>query len=93
MDRIAKNNNLVGKHAGRPKGALNKTTTIAKDAISFAADALGGADRLVEWAKSDKKNEFAFWTSIYPKMLPLQLSGDSENPIFHRVINVISGRA
>ena len=93
MDKIAKNNNLVGKHAGRPKGALNKTTTIAKDAIAFAADKLGGADRLVAWSLEDKKNEFAFWTSIYPKMLPVQVSGDPENPIFHRVINVISGRA
>jgi len=28
---------------GRPKGALNRTTTSAKEAIAIAADKLGGA--------------------------------------------------
>lgn len=36
---------------------------------------------MIEWAKADEKNESAFWTSIYPKLLPLQVSGDAENPI------------
>jgi len=64
---------------GRPKGALNKTTQIAKDAIALAAEALGGTKRLSAWAKEDPKNEAAFWTTIYPKLLPLQLAGAGEN--------------
>lgn len=64
---------------GRPKGAVNKTTRIAKDAIAYAADALGGGERLVNWAKEDPKNEAAFWTTIYPKLLPLQVNGPGEN--------------
>lgn len=60
---------------GRKKGVPNKTTQIAKDAIALAADRLGGVDRLVEWAKEDDKNEAAFWTTIYPKLLPLQVNG------------------
>lgn len=60
---------------GRPKGSTNKTTRIAKDAIAFAADKLGGGERLVAWAKEDAKNEAAFWTTIYPKLLPLQVEG------------------
>lgn len=60
---------------GRPKGALNKTTTIAKDAIAAAADNIGGADRLTNWIKEDPLNERAFWATIYPKLLPLQLAG------------------
>ena len=64
---------------GRPKGAVNKTTRIAKDAIAFAADQLGGGERLVAWAQEDAKNETAFWTTIYPKLLPLQVEGAGKN--------------
>lgn len=81
MNKVAKNNNLEGKKQGRPKGSLNKTTVAAKEAISLAFDGLGGADRLTAWAKEDPKNESAFWTSIYPKLLPLQVAGDPENPL------------
>lgn len=64
---------------GRPKGMLNKTTQTAKDAIATAAAALGGADRLVAWAQEDPANERVFWGTIYPKLLPLQVSGPGEN--------------
>lgn len=64
---------------GRPKGVPNKLTQTAKDAIAKAAEELGGADRLVAWAQEDPLNERAFWTSIYPKLLPLQVTGPGEN--------------
>ena len=66
---------------GRPKGVPNKTTVIAKDAIAKAAEALGGVDRLVAWAKEDPSNEKVFWGTIYPKLLPLQVTGDPDSPI------------
>jgi hypothetical protein len=66
---------------GRPKGALNKTTRSAKDAIAAAAEALGGADRLTAWVKEDPANERVFWGTIYPKLLPLQLAGDGGGPV------------
>lgn len=66
---------------GRPKGVPNKTTQTAKDAIATAAEALGGADRLVAWAKEDPANEKAFWTAIYPKLLPLQVTGEGGGPV------------
>lgn len=81
MNKVAKNNNLVGKTQGRPKGSLNKTTSLAKEAIALAAEGLGGTDRLIEWAKEDPKNESAFWTTIYPKLLPLQISGEGGGPL------------
>lgn len=60
---------------GRPKGALNKVTQSAKDAIAEAAESLGGTKRLAEWAKEDPSNERVFWGTIYPKLLPLQVNG------------------
>ena len=60
---------------GRPKGVPNKATTTAKEAIALAAEGLGGAPRLIAWAKEDPLNERAFWSSIYPKLLPLQVTG------------------
>lgn len=64
---------------GRPKGCKNKTTQSALEAIAHAADELGGAGRLVEWAKEDPANEKVFWGTIYPKLLPLQVNGPGEN--------------
>lgn len=61
---------------GRPKGVPNKNTKAAKDAIAEAAEALGGAKRLTAWAKEDPTNERVFWGTIYPKLLPLQVTGE-----------------
>lgn len=66
---------------GRVKGSLNKTTKTAKEAIAFAAEQIGGAERLAVWVKESQENEKAFWTSVYPKLLPLQLSGDPDHPV------------
>lgn len=77
--------NLTNRGRGRPKGAVNATTRAAKEAIEYAADGLGGADRLVAWAQEDPANERVFWGTIYPKLLPLTVAGDKENPISHHV--------
>lgn len=74
---------------GRPKGSRNKVTGIAKDIIAEAADRLGGVDRLVAWAKEDAQNERAYWAQIFPKLLPLQLGGDPENPVIHELRRTI----
>ena len=66
---------------GRPKGSVNKVTAEAKAVIAGAAEALGGMDRLVDWAKSNPLNERAFWSSVYPKLLPLTVAGDANNPL------------
>jgi hypothetical protein len=66
---------------GRKKGVPNKMTTAAKDAIAAAAEGLGGVDRLIQWAKEDPLNERAFWSSIYTKLIPVQLTGEGGGPI------------
>ena len=66
---------------GRPKGSPNKVTKAAKDAIAEAAEQLGGVSRLVSWAKEDPLNERAFWATVYPKLLPLQVTGEGGGPV------------
>ena len=69
------------RRGGRKKGVPNRTTQIAKDAIAQAAADLGGAERLVDWAKEAPENERVFWGTIYPKLLPLQVTGDGGGPL------------
>ncbi|MEM9880457.1 MAG: hypothetical protein AAF066_19370 [Pseudomonadota bacterium] len=64
------------KTGGRKKGTPNKTTVAAKQAISMAADKLGGVDRLVNWAKEDPANEKVFWAQIYTRIVPLEHDGE-----------------
>jgi hypothetical protein len=62
---------------GRPKGVQNKTTKAIKEMVLAALDQAGGTDYLVRQAD---ENPTAFMTLV-GKVLPLQLSGDAENPI------------
>ena len=74
---------------GRPKGSRNKVTGVAKDIIAEAADRLGGVERLVAWAKEDAQNERAYWSQIFPKLLPLQVAGDPDAPVVHEIRRTI----
>lgn len=67
--------------AGRPKGSRNKVSAEAKDLIAAVAEQLGGAERMLEWVQEDPQNERHFWTQIYPKLLPMKISGDPDNPL------------
>lgn len=81
--------NLTRRGAGRPKGSPNKVTKAAKEAIAEAAEKLGGVDRLVTWAQEAPENEKAFWATIYPKLIPVTLAGDQENPIRVATIQLV----
>lgn len=73
---------------GRKSGAVNKTTKLAKEAIALAAEGLGGTERLISWAQEDPLNERAFWTSIYTKLLPLQVQAELNGKIVHGILKV-----
>lgn len=74
--------NLAARRGrGRPKGSKNKVSAEAKDLIASVAEELGGAQRMLDWVKEAPENEKAFWTQIYPKLLPMKVSGDPENPL------------
>lgn len=83
-EQAPKNTGRFGPgNPGKPKGATSKTTRTALEAIALAAEKLGGTDRLVSWAQEAPENEKAFWTTIYPKVLPLQVTGKDGGAIEH----------
>lgn len=53
----------------------------AKEMIAQVAEGLGGYERMLAWVQADPANEKAYWTAIYPKLLPLQLAGEGGGPI------------
>ena len=75
---------------GRPKGSPNKITSIAKDVIAEAAEGLGGAKGLLTWAKADDKNTAIFWGTIYPKLLPHQITGLDGQALVVNVVRLLS---
>ncbi len=80
---MAELNTLPKLPRGRPPGSKNKLQAEAKEVIASAAADLGGAKRLLEWAKEDPKNEYAFWATIYPKLLPMTVNA-------HLTANLVS---
>jgi hypothetical protein len=77
--KIGVNRGNAGK--GRPKGAVNKTTLAAKEAIHEAFEKLGGVKGLTDWAEKDDDNRKVFYAQIWPKIVPLALAGDKDNPL------------
>ena len=73
---------------GRPKGAVNKTTALLKDAILQAATQAGNGDLVAYLEKQAKDNPGPF-LSLIGKVLPLQVAGDPDAPLVHRIIREI----
>ena len=68
--------------AGRPKGATNKIPKQVKENIVAVFDELGGLDGMVDWAKSDPKNQTEFYR-FYARLAPIEqkVTGDPDEPI------------
>jgi hypothetical protein len=66
---------------GRPKGAVNKTTAILKDALIQAAINAGGGgeDGMVEYLTMQARENPGPFLTLLGKVLPLQVSGEGEN--------------
>jgi hypothetical protein len=90
QNKIGADNLAKRKGAGRPKGSKNKTTATAKSIIEAAAQGLGGAERLLAWAQEAPENERAFWTNIFPKLMPLQVNGPGdEGEHIHKIVSEV----
>lgn len=66
------------KTGGRQKGTPNKATVSVKQAILLAADGIGGHEALMEWGRS---NPTEFWTRVYTRLLPTEISGPDGSAI------------
>ncbi len=77
--KLGPNRGNAGK--GRPKGSQNKASAAIKDMIIQALDKAGGIKYLHEQSAS---NPTAFLTLV-GKVLPLQVSGDPDNPVVHEI--------
>jgi len=71
---------------GRPKGAVNKTTALLKDAILKAAEEAGGKAGLIGYLKTQATANPQSFLPLLGKVLPLQVAGSGEDgEIIHRI--------
>lgn len=72
---------------GRPKGSVNKTTALLKDAILKAAEAAGGGgdEGLTSYLTTQAKETPTAFMALLGKVLPMQVVGDEESPLQHIV--------
>lgn len=81
-DTKFKTGNQAGKR-GRPPGSPNKVQQAVKEMITEALNRAGGVEYLVERA-NDPKTANAF-IALVGKVLPLQVTGDPNNPVKHSI--------
>jgi len=78
---------------GRPRGALNKTTTALKEAILLAAEEVGydrqGEDGLTGYLRKVAEDDVKAFSSLLGKVLPMTVAGDKENPVVHEIVRRI----
>lgn len=84
---------MANGHGGRRKGAGAKAgvprtkTKKAYEAIELAFEGIGGVEALTRWAR---ENPSDFYKTIFPKIIPVQIGGDPENPL--TIVNEIALR-
>lgn len=79
--KLGPNTGNMGK--GRPKGSLNKTTAILKDAILLAAQRAGGDDEdgIVTYLQEQAQKNPGPFMALLGKVLPMTIAGDPDNPL------------
>lgn len=68
---------VSGNPAGRPKGSLNKTTALLKDAILLAAQRAGGGgeDGIANYLALQAQTNPGPFMTLLGKVLPMQFQG------------------
>lgn len=78
---MTKNTGNAGK--GRPKGSKNKVTTLLRDAVVQAAEAVGqdgkGKEGLVGYLKDLAVNEKKAFATLMGRAMPMQIAGTDED--------------
>lgn len=73
----------AGAKAGQPRTKTKK----AYEAIEMAFEGIGGVPALTAWAR---ENPGDFYKTIFPKIIPVQIGGDPDNPL--TIVNEIALR-
>ena len=70
--------------AGKPKGTVNKSTQLLKDAILLAAQRAGGDgdEGIANYLQQQARDNPGPFLSLLGKVLPMTVAGDAENPVF-----------
>ena len=74
---------------GRPKGSVNKTTALLKDAILKAAENAGnkvGSDGLISYLEQQAVENPGPFMALLGKVLPMQVTGEDGNAISIQVV-------
>lgn len=72
------------KGGGRPKGSTNKATAALKDMIMTALNE-AHKDGAVAYLKDQAVKSPTAFLTLVGKVLPLQVAGDPDQPITHRI--------
>jgi hypothetical protein len=62
-------------NAGRRIGTPNKVTTKFKEIVEEVFHRMGGVDALLKWIEETPENRKIFYSQIFPRLAPLQLTG------------------
>lgn len=84
MNKQTPEKSQIGPGPGRPKGSVNKTTALLKDAILKAAESAGnkiGDDGLVSYLEAQATLNPGPFLSLLGKVLPMQVTGEGGGPI------------
>ena len=73
-----------GKGPGRPKGSVNKTTALLKDAVLMAAENAGGKAGLVGYLTLQAAENPGPFLTLLGKVLPMQVTGANDEPLIPR---------
>jgi hypothetical protein len=76
----------AGRGPGRPKGSVNKTTALLKDAILMAATKAGNKEGLVGYLTAQAKENPGPFMSLLGKVLPMQVTGEDGGGIVIQVV-------
>lgn len=91
MAKLAKGR---AKSGGRRKGTPNKTTSVIKDALIAAAEAVGadgnGAGGLTGYLTSLATVEPRAFASLLGRVIPLQVSGPNGEPLAPLVVPILA---
>lgn len=74
---------------GRPKGSVNKTTALLKDAILKAAENAGnrvGDNGLISYLEQQAVENPGPFMALLGKVLPMQVTGEDGNAISIQVV-------